>query len=105
MSKYHATPIYIDGVRFASKAEGRRYGELRLLERAGVISQLELQPRYPVVVNNVQICRYLADFRYVEGDRTVIEDVKGMVGGTALYRLKKRLVEALYGITITEVRA
>jgi hypothetical protein len=42
MTKYHAIPTEIDGIRFDSKAEARRYGELMLLEMGGVIRELEL---------------------------------------------------------------
>jgi len=112
--KYRAVPTWYDGVRFASKAEMRRYIDLRLLERAGHIRNLELQPRFPIEVMNpsngeMVLCAvYISDFRYVElprpgVERIVIEDVKGGPS-TATYRLKRRLVEALHGIRISEVR-
>ena len=103
MSKYHAVPVEVDGIRFASKAEARRYRELRLLERGGAIADLILQPRYPVRVNGVRICTYLADFTYrdCETGLYVTEDVKGV--RTPVYKLKRKLVEALYGLAITEV--
>jgi hypothetical protein len=107
-SKYRAVPTEVDGVRFASKAEARRYGELSLLVKARKIRQLELQPEFPIVVNGVKVAKYVADFRYqtipwdYEGIETVVEDVKGMK--TPVYRLKKKLVEAQYGITIREIR-
>ncbi len=44
MTKYRAQPTIVDGIRFHSKGEARRYQELRLLERAGEITNLELQP-------------------------------------------------------------
>lgn len=103
-----AKPVWIDGIRFASKAEARRYAQLQLLLRAGAIANLELQPTFPIEVMNptngemTQVGVYKGDFRYVERGVTVIEDVKGM--RTVVYRLKKRLVEAIYGIRIQEVR-
>ena len=63
-SKFRAVRTTVDGITFASKAEARRYQELRLLEKAGVITELELQPRYQLAVNNMDICEYRADFTY-----------------------------------------
>lgn len=101
--KYNAVKTVVDGITFASKAEARRYSELKLLENAGAIKNLCLQPPYPCVVNGKLICKYVADFIYwdTEKDCQVTEDVKGMP--TPVYRLKKKLVEALHGITITEI--
>jgi hypothetical protein len=108
-SKFSSVMTTVDGIKFRSKAEARRYGELKLLEKAGEIKDLELQPRYPLHVGGFGIYRgthigdYLADFRYREGPKGLlrIEDVKGVK--TALYRWKKKHVEAQYGITVTEV--
>jgi len=102
-----AKPTWVEGIRFASKAEAKRYQQLRLLERAGAISGLEVQPCYPLEAVNplngevTPVGVYKADFRYQENGRPVVEDVKGM--RTVVYRLKKRIVEGQYGITITEV--
>lgn len=110
-SKYGAIRTTVDGVTFASKAEAARYVELRILERAGQIRELELQPRYGLncyvrggwVRETHRIGEYVADFRYRAGSLgiLVVEDVKGVK--TALYRWKKRHVEAEYGITIVEI--
>jgi Protein of unknown function (DUF1064) len=110
--KYHAQPQVVDNIRFASKAEARRYSELKLLERAGEIRELELQPRFPLRagtnlhsrLEDAIVGAYVADFRYRSGPTgiLVIEDVKGM--RTALYRWKKRHFELQYGLTITEIR-
>lgn len=108
-SKYHAKPTIVDGIRFASKAEARRYQELKMLEKAGRIRNLKLQPKFPLVFSAsrrvVNVGSYIADFWYLEVDggveRPVLEDVKGVK--TPVYRLKKKMVEAIYGITITEV--
>lgn len=109
--KYSAVATVIDGVRFASKAEARRYVDLKVLERIGEVKDLELQPKFPLHVPVKgragvfqKVCTYIADFRYRLGPNglLVVEDVKGMK--TTMYRLKKKMVEAEYGISITEVR-
>ena len=103
MSKYHAIKTEVDGFIFDSKAEARRYKELRLLEKNGDIADLELQPKFLVEVKGKKICTYLADFQYFDRAKGahVVEDVKGVK--TPVYRLKKKLVEAIYGIEIIEV--
>ena len=102
-SKYRAVRTVVDGVRFASKAESRRYAHLKLLERTGAITELGLQPVFPLIVNGVKVATYSADFRYQRPDgEIVIEDVKGQP--TPVYRLKKRIVEALYGFRVQEIR-
>tara|TARA_R110000787_G_scaffold160652_4_gene274237 strand:+ start:992 stop:1336 length:345 start_codon:yes stop_codon:yes gene_type:complete len=102
-SKYNAVKTEVDGIVFDSKAEAKRYGELRLLLMADEIRQIELQPKFPCHVNGDLICTYVADFKYRDqrtGER-VIEDVKGMK--TPVYKLKKKLVEALYALEIVEI--
>jgi hypothetical protein len=105
MTKYGAIRTEVDGITFASKAEARRYAELRLLLDAGAIYDLTLQPRFDLSVNGVKIGTYVADFRYVDGEthEILVEDVKGV--RTPVYRLKAKLVKALYGITVQEVMA
>ncbi len=109
--KYGAIPTTVDGIRFQSKAEAHRYLELRLLEKAGEIRELELQPRYPLDAPAKGRCNvfervgeYRADFRYREGPTGLlrIEDVKGHA--TALYKWKKKHCQIQYGIQITEIR-
>lgn len=101
--KYHACPVDLDGYHFDSKAEARRYGELRLLERAGEISDLEVHPPYllldktrdPYSGKMLRGITYEGDFEYVEdADHTVVEDVKGVE--TAAFRLKRRLFVEMY---------
>jgi hypothetical protein len=108
MSKYHAQKTVVDGITFASKKEARRYGELKLLERAGEIADLQLQPRFELVVKGHKICTYVGDFMYSNWrnagtDKFIatIEDVKGVK--TPVYQLKKKLMKACYGIEIQEV--
>lgn len=90
MSKYHNEPVTVDGYRFDSKAEAARYQELRLLEKAGYIANLRLQPQYllqPAFTNRLgnreRAIIYRADFAYQERMETglwleVVEDVKGV---------------------------
>ena len=116
-NKYRAKKTVIDEICFDSLKEGARYQELKLLERGGMIRNLECQPRYDVIVNDQKICYYKADFRYWDNERgrEVVEDVKAMpktakgqkayknTPAWRMYRLKKKLVEALYPIKINEV--
>lgn len=104
-SKYGNQFVEEDGYTFRSKAEHRRYRELRLMERGGEILDLELQPRFPLIVNGVKICVYVADYRYLDCQtgEVRIEDVKGT--RTLVYAMKKKLMKAIHGIDITEVAA
>jgi Protein of unknown function (DUF1064) len=106
-SKYGAVKTTVDGIRFHSAKEARRYQELKLLVKAGHIDSLELQPRFLLSAwrngRPVKLGEYVADFRYcLHGvvDGGVVEDVKGIK--TALYKWKKKHVEAQYGIVIRE---
>jgi hypothetical protein len=99
-NKYRAKPTTVDGIRFASRKESVRYLELKKLQGIGAVKDLELQPAFPIFVNEKKICTYRADFRYVSNGESVVEDVKGMK--TPVYRLKKKLVEAFYGIEVRE---
>lgn len=99
--KFGNEPVVVDGHRFASKREARRYAELRLLERKGAISDLQLQPRFPITVNGLTICRYFADFSYMRDGQTVVEDAKGVK--TPVYKLKKKLLKAVCGLEVVEV--
>ena len=101
-SKFHNIPKRVDGILFQSTKESRRYSELKALQQAGVIQDLELQPKFKLEVNGVHITTYYADFKYWDNERNqeVIEDSKGM--RTQLYILKKRLMKALLSIEVEE---
>ena len=103
MSKYGSVKTEVDGIVFASKREAFRYQELRICERAGIISNLELQVKYPLVVNGQKVCTYIADFTYKDQQgRTIVEDSKGMK--TPVYRIKAKLFAACYPeLRISEV--
>ncbi len=107
-SKYRNKWTVVDGIKFQSQREAKRYSELKLMERMGGIFELVLQPRFPCIVKGAKVCTYVADFEYFAfgPDRIAptvrhIEDVKGV--RTPIYKLKKKLVEALYDIVIEEV--
>lgn len=103
-SKYRNVKTVLDGVTFDSKKEAARYAHLKLMEKSGVISDLELQPRYPITIGAQKVCTYVADFRYQQDGKTIVEDVKSAyTAKQPVYRLKKKLVKAVYGIDITEV--
>ena len=109
MNKYHNKPIIIDGIKFASTREGNRWQELRLLERAGEIRDLKRQVRFKVVdasrTVSGELLRpvyYVADFVYRDKrGMTVVEDVKGV--RTAVYTIKKKLMNSIYGYEIKEI--
>lgn len=103
--KYHNSKMVIDGIKFDSRLEAERYEQLKILEHAGVIRGLELQPSFellPSFKKNGKTWRravYKADFRYIlcEDDRMIIEDVKGSTAMiTDVFRLKQKLFEYLY---------
>ena len=102
--KYRNQPTVIDGVRFASKKEGERYRILSLLESQGRIDNLRLQPRFALMVNGVKIGHYVADFQYDLSGKTVIEDVKSPATRTAVYKIKKKILETYDPpVVITEI--
>ena len=94
-NKYGNRRVEVDGVKFASKKEANRYMLLRWRQDAGEISDLKLQPRYPMVVEGIKVCVYVGDFSYYEGGREVTEDSKGVK--TDVFTLKAKLFRALYG--------
>jgi hypothetical protein len=97
-NKYHAVKTTVDGISFDSRAEAGRYGELKMLERAGKISGLILQPEFILVEKTSRVKRavkYIGDFKYCEGGETIVEDVKGFK--TPVYALKRSLFLSRYG--------
>lgn len=103
-SKYKNKKTVVDGHKFDSMKEARRYGELKLLERAGKIKDLELQPKFeliPTIRTKTETLRkvsYIADFKYYDMDteRVIVEDVKSKATKTNVYLLKKRLFLVKY---------
>lgn len=88
--------VKVDGINFHSIAEANQYQELRLREATGEIYDLKCQVRFPIVVNGVQICTYIADFTYRHLNERLpfIHEHKGYWEDKAL--LKWKLVQALY---------
>lgn len=114
MSKYHAKKAVVDGITFDSRKEANRFCELKLLERAGKIKNLqrqvkfELTPAFKDHTGKVfeKSSGYVADFVYDEIlpmglTKTVVEDVKGY--RTKEYILKRKMMMFRYGIRIREV--
>lgn len=101
-NKYHNEKTKVGNLTFDSKHEADRWFALRLLERGGIIKNLERQVRFEIVPKSEhgRALYYVADFVYEENGNKVIEDAKGVK--TDVYRLKKRLVAEKYGIVIKE---
>ena len=114
MSKYHSTPVEVDGIRFDSKREANRWFELRMLERAGKIEKLKRQVKYLLIPSQYRDGKciereavYYADFVYIDSQtgELVVEDVKGYRGGGAyaVFTLKRKMMLQTYGIRVREV--
>lgn len=108
MNKYHNQTAVVDGKRFDSRKEARRYQELRLLERSGAISDLKTQVPFLLIPAQKddagktieRAVMYYADFTYNEGGQYVVEDAKGC--RTDVYKIKRKLMLSVYGIKIRE---
>ena len=106
MSKYNNKKIRVGGEVFDSKREYNRWCELRLLERSGIIRNLQRQVKFRLIDSQKtperteRPCDYIADFVYYENGKLVVEDCKGM--RTDLYILKRKLMLRDYGIAIKE---
>ncbi len=104
--KYGNKPTVVCGEVFDSGKEAQHYELLLLLERAGKITQLRHHVRYPLEVNGIAICEYECDFEYRDQlGMKHVEDVKCRATITPAYRMKKRLMLAIHGITIEEIGA
>jgi hypothetical protein len=100
--KYSNVKCEYDGIKFDSLREMRRYKHNLLRLQAGEITEIELQPRFDIIINGKFCGFYKGDFKLTlpNGD-IVIEDSKGMK--TVVYNLKKKIIQAMYSITIVEV--
>lgn len=111
-SKYHNKRVEHDGAVFDSKRELKRWLVLRVLERSGSIRNLQRQVAYPISIDGLLICKYVADFVYEAQRRgnhdgvpviewvRVVEDAKGM--RTREYLLKKKLMKAIHRVVVME---
>ena len=123
-SKYHSIPTCVDGIEFDSRKEARRYRELKLLEAAGKISNLEMQVPFELIPAQYEECNevytkgprkgerkighciekaviYRADFMYIEDGKIVVEDTKGV--RTKDYIIKRKLMLYVHKIQIKEI--
>ena len=97
MSKYGAKPMIVDGIRFDSRLEARRYGELKLLEMAGEISYLVCHPRFVLqkafehAGERIRAVEYEADFQYQDNATggMIVEEIKGFE--TTAWKVKQKL--------------
>jgi hypothetical protein len=114
-NKYQARSVRVDGILFDSQREADRYQELKLLAQAGRISSIEIHPGFPLIVKELHrvdgpeilhtVGMYHADFRYRDhrSGAWVVEDVKSQPTKTEAYKLRKKIVEAVHGVTIVEI--
>lgn len=99
-NKYRAQRCQHDDHWHDSLRERDRCFVLEQRAALGDISDLRRQPRYPLLSDGMHVADYIADFEYCENGRLVVEDTKGY--RTATYRLKRRLMKAVYNIDILE---
>ncbi len=98
--KFNNKKVTTDEGVFDSTTEYKRFLDLRLLERAGEISDLRRQVRYSLDIGGIHISAYIADFVYIQDGKEVVEDSKGF--RTREYLQKRRLMKEILGITILE---
>lgn len=106
-SKYRNKSIEIDGIKFHSTKEGKYYSDLKTKKSLGEIKDFKMQVCYEIKINDIHIANYFLDFlvEYLDNTYDYI-DVKGKdkVSNkwikTDVFKLKKKLVEAIYGINI-----
>ena len=119
-NKYRNRKVYVDGIPFDSAKEGRRWRDLCLMEKAGIIENLRRQVSYTLIppqdirdrrtgkhLRTERAVKYIADFCYTDNrdGQTIVEDVKGYHGGQAyaIFKIKKKLMLYLFGIEVMEV--
>lgn len=121
-NKYNNKKCTVNGIIFDSRKEARRYQELLLLQRAGVIKNLQRQVKYVLIPAQYEVverydksgkrlkdgkkliereCAYVADFVYEEDGKIIVEDTKGMK--TKDYIIKRKLMLFVHGIRVREV--
>ena len=105
--KYHSEKTFVDGIRFDSKKEARRYIVLKMMEDMGEITGLRRQVKFTLINgkrwsdgHKHRDTVYIADFVYTENGVIVVEDVKGF--RTDAYRIKRELMKEKYNIEVKE---
>lgn len=119
MAKYRNKKVEVDGILFDSRKEARRYQELRLLEKAGAIRNLERQVKFVLIPAQYEVkgytktgkpiprcfereCAYVADFVYQDEKGVFhVEDTKGF--RTKDYIIKRKLMSHVLGIRVKEI--
>lgn len=108
MAKYGNRKVSRDGIEFDSVKECQRYCELKLMQRAGLISDLQMQVSFELIPSQriagkvvERACSYVADFVYQQDGQTVVEDTKGFK--TPEYIIKRKLMLWVHGIRIREI--
>ena len=101
-TKYNNIKVKTEDGTFDSKGEYKRWCQLKIMERVGEINGLVRQPMYEFSYGGTKICKYIADFFYIEANsgNKIIEDFKGV--RTGVYKLKKKMMKAFYDIEILE---
>lgn len=100
VNKYGAKKTVVNGTRFDSKREGKRYNDLVRRQMAREIHTLTLQPTFPIDIGGIIVCKVKLDFKYFDYARKkwVFEDSKGR--DNAMSKLKRKMVEAQYLIKV-----
>lgn len=108
-SKYKNQEVLVNEIKFDSKKEAKRYQELLLMQRAGLITDLKRQVSYILVPafnlnkKRYRSMSYIADFTYKQDGKEIVEDVKASkTYQTDVYKIKRKLMAYIYGIEIKE---
>lgn len=106
-SKYRAFKTTVGGITFDSGLEAKRYTQLKILEAAGTIKNVQIQPKFRLMDSfkydgkTIRAINYIADFIYEENDKVIVEDVKGI--RTKDYIIKSKLFIKKYIIDQKDV--
>jgi len=103
-NKFGAKKTVLDGITFDSRREAAYYAELKLLEKAGEVCEVELQKPFALTINGQLIGTYRCDFAFYDNTRRCyrVVDVKGVL--TREFQRTRRLMRALHGIEVEVVR-
>lgn len=112
-NKHGAIKVTLDGIRFDSKAESRRYLVLKQMQIEGLITDLQLQPVFilapRVLFHDAKrykpALRYFADFAYIKGGARIVEDVKSPhTCKLPAFQIKRHLLKVLHDIDLWIVK-